>query len=246
MKTMMTLGAVLLAGCMGEANEGQDGLEVGITYKTVADNAVVGTFTTAYGSVEFKSIVSSDGVVDVSFDRGAGEFGSHVDWNTLTANFQFAEGFKITEDDRFLLSALASTLENELGRKTPAADNLFRQAGLWGIQTVGVVPTTHIVGDGERGWTTICGRTSYTFPHDGSTGGSHSWNENLACGPTEKSNPCRARCGSGCTAVWGGSAWTKDCGSHDRCEQHHGAGVNADCSNELSWASDDYTFAPNC
>src|SRR5262245_32515284 len=108
MKLMMTIGAVLLAGCAGEANDGQQGVEVGITYKTVEDNAVVGTFSTAYGNVEFKSIVSSDGVVDVTFNRGAGEFSSHVDWNTLQADLKFVDGLKITHDDRFLLSALAT------------------------------------------------------------------------------------------------------------------------------------------
>jgi hypothetical protein len=240
--TMMTLGALMLAGCMGEATDGQNGVEVGISYKSVADNAVSGTFTTAYGTVEFQSIVSSDGVVDVTFDRGNGVFGSRVDWNTLTADLKFGEGFKITEDDRFLLSALATTLENELGRSTIAADNLFRQATLWGVQAVGVVPTTHIVADGARGWTTLCGRSSYTLNHDGH--GHAMINEGLAVGPSAPN--CRARCGAGCTAIWGGSAWTKDCGSHDRCEQHGGGGINGSCSNELSWASDDYAFAPNC
>jgi hypothetical protein len=242
MKNMMTLGALMLAaGCAGEAADGQEGLDVGITYKAVSDNQVVGTFTTAYGTVEFQSIVTSDGVVDVSFNRGAGEFGSRVDWNTLTADLEFGEGFRITDDDRFLLSALATAVENELGRNTIAADNLFRQATLWGVHGVGAVAPTHIVADGARGWTTICGRSSATLAHDGHGHGLIS--EGLAVGPSAPS--CRGRCGAGCTS-WGSSAWTIDCGEHDRCEQHGGGGINGSCTDEFSSASDDFSFAPNC
>ncbi len=242
MNKMIAIGAVLLAGCTGDANEGQQGLEVGITYKSVADNEVAGTFTTAYGTVEFKSIVTSDGVVDVSFNRGAGEFGSHVNWNTLEADLKFVDGLKITDDDRFLLSALSSSLENELDRKNIAADNLIRQATLWGVQVVGTSPKTHIVADGARGWTRVCGWSSANLSHDGHGHGLIT--EGLAVGPNAYN--CRARCGAGCTAIWGGSAWTIDCGAHDRCEQHGGGGINGSCTDELGSASDDYTFAANC
>lgn len=226
----------LVGGCAGEPTTN----EVGITYRTVGDSLVEGTFVTAYGSVDFKSEVVADGIVDVTFDRGRGTFGSHVDWTTLTNDLVYPAGYAITDDDRFLLKALSSALENDLESAMPAADNLIRQTNVWGHHPRGPVVTTRIVGDGERSWTRLCNVNNYTFNHDAS---SHAMiNEYLACGRYETSNPCRDRCGPGCSGV-GTSAWTKDCGSHDRCEQTHGS---SDCVNEFGWASDDFSFASNC
>lgn len=214
--------------------------EVGITYNTVQDDLVSGTFDTQYGSVQFESRVVSDGVVDVTFSRGGESFGTHVDWNTLKADLVFDEGHQVTKDDRFLLKALSSALENDIGNEMPASDNLIRQSNLWGSHPEGAMVIKQIVADPERGWTKLCNINNYTFKHDASTHGLQS--EYLACGRYETSNPCRDRCGPGCTSV-GTSAWTLDCGNHDRCEQLHTSGS---CSDELASASDDYTFSANC
>ncbi len=226
-----------LVGCAGDPATN----EVGITYRTVGDSLVEGTFVTAYGSVEFKSEVVADGVVDITFDRGRGAFGSHVDWTTLTNDLVYPAGYAITDDDRFLLKALSTAIENDLGNTMPAADNLIRQTNVWGHHPAGPVTTTQIVADAERGWIKLCGVSAYTFSHDASSHGQQS--EYLACGKTEKSNPCRDRCGPGCTAAWGSSAWTRDCGNHDRCEQQH---ASSSCADEFGSASDDFSFAPNC
>jgi hypothetical protein len=149
-------------------------------------------------------------------------------------------GFAITGDDRFLLKALSSALENDIGNEMQASDNLIRQANLWGHHPEGAVTMTEVVGDTSRGWTRLCGVSASTFTHDASSHGAQS--EWLACGPTERSNPCRDRCGPGCTS-WGSSAWTRDCGNHDRCEQQHSSGS---CTDEFGSASDDFSFAGNC
>ncbi len=237
MRGITVFAVLVVAGCEGQPATN----EIGITYRTVADNVVDGTFKTAYGSVEFKSEVIADGVVEVTFDRGAGVFGSHVDWTTLTNDLRHPAGFQITTDDRFLMKALASALENDIGNTMPSSDNLIRQANLWGHHPEGAIIQTHIVGDPERGWTKLCGVDAYTFNHDAWSHGQQY--EYLAAGLRETSNPCRDRCGPGCTAWWGTSAWTKDCGDHDRCEQQHNS---LSCGDEFTFASDDFTFAGNC
>jgi len=237
MKRLGTALVLLFVGCSTEATVN----DVGISYRSVEDGLVAGTFKTAYGSVDFESIVTADGVVDVTFDRGAGPFGSHVDWNALTNDLVFADGFEITTDDRFIIKALASTLENDIGNTLPASDNLIRQATLWGHHPEGKPLLTRIVADAERGWTTLCDVGAYTFNHDAWSHGQQY--EYLAAGRWETSNPCRDRCGAGCTAIYGTSAWTKDCGNHDRCEQQHNS---LSCGDEFTFASDDYTFAGNC
>lgn len=231
------LSLLFLVGCTTTDATTND---VGITYTSVQDDLVAGTFNTAYGSVEFKSQVLADGVVDVTFDRGAGVFGSHVNWTTLTDDLTYPEGFAITNDDRFIIKALASSLENDIGNTMPASDNLIRQANVWGHHPEGAVAMKQIVADPERGWTKLCNVNNYTFSHDASSHGLQS--EYLACGRNEKSNPCRDRCGAGCSGV-GTSAWTVDCGNHDRCEQLH---ASSDCMDEFASASDDFSFAGNC
>lgn len=228
---------VLVAACSAEPSSTS---EVGITYRSVEDGLVAGTFVTAYGAVDFESRVVADGVVDVSFARDARAFGSRVDWTALTNDLVAADDFAVTADDRFLLKALASTLEVDLEAAGPAGDNLIRQATLWGHHPEGAVMQRHIVADAERGWTTLCNVTASTFSHDASSHGMQS--EYLAAGRHETSNPCRDRCGAGCKAV-GTSAWTRDCGNHDRCEQLHST---SNCNDEFVSASDDFTFAGNC
>ena len=232
----LTFALLFIAACSTEPASS----EVGITYRTVEEGHVAGTFVTAYGSVEFASTVVADGVVDVTFDRGEGAFGSRVDWTQLTNDLVAAEGFAVTADDRFLLQALASTLEADLDAAGAASDNLIRQATLWGHHPEGTVCDRHIVADAERGWTTLCNVTATTFSHDTSSHGMQS--EYLAAGRYETANPCRDRCGAGCRGV-GTSAWTRDCGNHDRCEQLHST---SNCNDEFVSASDDFTFAGNC
>lgn len=235
--TKLAIALLFVAGCTTEAASTND---VGVTYRTVEDGLVAGTFVTAYGSVEFTSAVTSDGIVDVTFDRGSGAFGSHVDWLSLTNDLVAADDFAVTADDRFLLKALASTLENDLGAAGPASENLVRQATVWGHHPEGAILQRHIVADAERGWTKLCNVGAYTFRHDASTHGLQS--EYLSAGRYETSNPCRDRCGAGCNGV-GTSAWTVDCGNHDRCEQLHSS---SSCADEWGSASDDFSFAGNC
>ncbi|MEO7095267.1 MAG: hypothetical protein ABI175_18550, partial [Polyangiales bacterium] len=192
---MMRLGTALLLVFVGCSTEVASTNEVGITYRTVEDGLVAGTFETAYGSVDFTSAVTADGIVDVTFDRGGGAFGSHVDWTTLTNDLVAADDFAVTADDRFIMKALASTLENELGAG-PASDNLIRQANLWGHHPEGAVLERRIEADPESTWTTLCNVGAYTFSHDASTHGLQS--EYLSAGRYETSNPCRDRCGAGC------------------------------------------------
>jgi len=238
MKSIMAVALVFVVGC---ADEAETTNEIGITYQTVTDDRVEGTFRTQYGTLDFKSVVVADGVVDVSFVRGDSRFGSHVNWETLTNELQFADGFEVTTDDKFLMLALTTALEADIGNQTPASDNLIRQSILWGHHPEGAIVQATIVADAARGWTKLCNVSAYTFNHDAWSHGQQY--EYLAAGINERANPCRDRCGPGCTAWWGTSAWTKDCGDHDRCEQEHSS---FNCGDEFSRASDDYSFAGNC
>jgi hypothetical protein len=148
-------------------------------------------------------------------------------------------------------------VENEVGKDSLVTDNLFRQASLWGANPAGNVLLKHIVADPTRSWTTLCsaGACNSSPPSRGFTHSGGATERNAPCGnhpSTEKTysrpfgradtiNPCLSRCGAGCNGV-GTSAWTQDCGNHDICEYWH----TSDCGGELSAASDDFSFAPNC
>jgi hypothetical protein len=246
MRALLVLVAGVFAiGCGAEPSEeigeGASALSVrGLTLTRVSDAEVVGTFETSEGTVSFSSVRVSEDVVDVKFDRGGRALTSHVDWTKLTNDLAISHGAEVTAEDRAVLQALTVVLEEELGKTTQVAENLVRQANLWGSHPEGRLLIEHIKASEARGWTTLCNGTSYrNFAHD--TGSHALQTEYLKYGPNETANPCRARCGPSCLAV-GTSAWTVDCGEHDRCEELHSGG----CGDEFTSASDDYTFAKNC
>jgi len=242
-KLAAILGAVglLAVGCANQGGESPTGKhELGLTMTRVSETEVVGTFETQVGAVAFTGTVTGEGVFDLRFDRGAHVLTSHVDWNKLENQLSISEGGEITREDRFVLKALSTVLEEELGKTTKVSDNLVRQAALWGGHPEGKLVLEQVKADPARGWTTLCNGTSYRyFSHD--TGSHGLQSEYLKYGPGETANPCRSRCGWSCYSV-GTSAWTVHCGNHDRCEQLHGSG----CGDEWTSASDDFTFAGNC
>lgn len=236
------VAGVLAIGCGGQVSEEESSkAEGGLSLTRVSDTEVAGTFTTEEGSVSFSSVLVQTDVIDVKLDRGDHVLTSHVDWSKLENDLAITGGEAVTADDRRILQALTFAVEEELGKSTQVTDNLVRQSNLWGSHPEGPLVIRHITASEARGWTTLCNGTSYrNFSHDG---GSHALlAEYLKYGPGETTNPCRARCGPGCNGI-GTSAWTVDCGEHDRCEQHHGT---SSCNDEFSSASDDYTFAGNC
>lgn len=257
MSTIKTalVSAFLLAACQDAGPTTTN--EVGLKLTRFEDGHVTGRMVTTAGTVDFAVAESSPGVVDVRFDRGHGQFGSTVDWNTRTADFAWPEGMQVTDDDRFVLTALSLAVENELGKDSRATDNLFRQAGLWGAHPTGEVALQPIVADEERGWTTLCSAgacngsaPSRTFTHSGggtergASCGSHAGtnkSHTRRFGKADGTNPCQSRCGASCSGV-GTSTYTVDCGNHDICEYWH----TSDCGGEFSSASDDFTFAGNC
>lgn len=239
MRNTMLVVLLAVAGCNGGATEGALRLE------RADAEAVSGSWTAADGQVvTFASRLRAANVYEVRFDLGGGAFGTDVDWNTYIADPRAPEGWTLTAADRARMQELARAIEEQIGNADPVSDNLVRQVNLWAKHPEGKLVLTQIVADRVRGWTTLCNGTSYrTFNW---TWGSTAKSEYLKYGPGETSNPCRARCGTGCTAAWGTSAWTVDCGRHDRCEQYGGSGVNSQCNDELASASDDFSFAGNC
>ncbi|MCA9611416.1 MAG: hypothetical protein H6722_34290 [Sandaracinus sp.] len=218
---------------------------LGLTLYESAPGLVDGVLRTPAGEVIFRSEQLDDGRVVVDLHRRGIELRSTVSWATLSADFEASEGAEITRDDRVILNALAEAIAVELdAEEAPAVDNLIRQASLWGHHPIGGIVLDHVQADPERGWTRLCNGTSYTTFRYTLNGKSYS--EYLKYGPGEGTNPCRARCGPGCTAAYGTSAWTVDCGEHDRCEQRGGSGVQSSCSDEFASASDDFSFASNC
>jgi hypothetical protein len=242
---MRSLPGILVIFVMVGMGFGCGGTEpAGLQISQLDGDRVAGTWATPDGPVSFSSEVTAPGVFRVRFDLGGGEFGTDVDWNTYIADPRAAADWRMSARDREVMGAMAKAIEEQIGNVDPVSENLIRQANLWARHPQGALVLTQIVADRVQGWTTLCNGTSYrTFNW---TWGSTAKSEYLKYGPGETSNPCRARCGSGCTAAWGTSAWTVDCGRHDRCEQYGGSGVNSQCNDELSSASDDFTFAGNC
>jgi len=248
------LFAFLIVGCQTATPTSND---LGLKLTTFDDGYVAGHMSTTVGSVDFTVSEATSGVVEVRFDRGQGTFGSTVDWNAMSADFVYPDDMQFTEDDKFVMTALATAAENELAKTTRVTDNLYRQASLWGAHPVGNIVLQPIVADLTRSWTTLCsaGACNSTAPSRGFTHSGGSTERSAPCGyhpSTAKTytrkfgkadtiNPCLSRCGAGCDGV-GTSAWTQDCGNHDICEYWH----TSDCGGELSSASDDFTFAPNC
>lgn len=248
------MGCVLALGCGAQSSEDSDhheeeGVQPSVTIREgesaltlshVSETEVVGTFTTSAGAVAFSSAVVGEELFDVKFDRGGRVLASHVNWARLENDLSMSGGSEVSAEDRAILQALSTTLEAEPGNETKVWDNLVRQATLWGLHPEGRLVVRHITADEARGWTTLCNGTSYrNFTHD--TGSHALQTEYLKYGPNETTNPCRARCGIGCKGI-GTSAWTVDCGNHDRCEQEHSSG----CGDEFTSASDDFSFAGNC
>lgn len=206
------------------------------------DSRVEGAFESARGRMEFRSEVEADGRVRVEHDLsdGRGTLALLIDRQAQTAEVIVPENVRITPTDRAIFRALALTLDRRLGGESPEADLLKRATRLWGEHPLREVRIERIVAPPEKSWTNLCGVTSASLAHDGSGHGLIS--ERLATGPNASN--CRSRCGAGCNAIVGTSAWTVDCGEHDRCEQHHSC--CSSCQDEFNSASDDFLFAPNC
>ncbi len=204
-----------------------------------------GRIRTALGEAAFRSATGRDGRVLIEHDLAErGTLALAVDLAARTADPVYPAGLRLTQADRFTLRALTAVLEQQIavgGLKDGAeADLLLRATRLWGNHPLQEVRLARIAAPQAKSWTNLCGTTSASLAHDGSGHGLLS--ERLATGPNASN--CRARCGAGCTAILGTSAWTVDCGEHDRCEQHHSCCVS--CQDEFNSASDDYLFAGNC
>ncbi len=215
--------------------------EVGLRVQRLGAR-VEGSFKSALGGLELRSTKQLDGRVLLEYDLpdGRGTLALVVDPAARTAETVYPDGVRIGPADRFVFRALAVVLGRSLRDGSPEADLLLRAARLWGDHPLDEVRLTRIVAPFEKSWTNLCGITSRSLAHDGS--GHGLINETLATGP--RAYNCRSRCGAGCDALVGTSAWTVDCGEHDRCEQHHSC--CASCQDEFNSASDDYLFASNC
>lgn len=231
-----------LAGAGIPESPGGDAAEVAVRLSAAA-SGVEGAFKSALGRTAFRSLAMPDGRVRVELDlpEDRGTLSLLIDLVGQTAETSYPDGVRLTPTDRFVFRSLAVALESELGSVSPEADLLLRAARLWGDHpTLQPVRLRRIEAPREKSWTNLCGITSAKLAHDGSGHGLIT--ETLATGP--KAYNCRSRCGAGCNAILGTSAWTVDCGEHDRCEQHHSCCTS--CQDEFNSASDDYLFASNC
>ncbi|HEY5947157.1 MAG TPA: hypothetical protein VIV40_16755 [Kofleriaceae bacterium] len=250
------LGLALL-GCSSETPVWSESTnEIGLDVTRLEDGLIEGKLVTQVGSVDFRSVMLEEGVFQISFQRDGRQFGSLVDWNLHTVDLQAPDGFQLTTDDRFVITALSSAVEEQIGKDMGVVDNLFRQSTAWGSHPEGALILTQIVSDSTRSWTTLCSAgacsctPSRSFCESGSgqdnghTEASHPSSTHcrtLYFGKCEGHNPCQSRCGGGCYSI-GTSAWTQDCGNHDTCEHYH----TSDCGGEWTSAADDFSFAPNC
>lgn len=215
--------------------------EVGLRLRNLPAG-VEGEIKSALGQAAFRSLRQPDGRVRVEHGL-TGKRGTLVlliDPAARTAEASYPANARITRVDRFVFRSLAVALARQLGTGSQEADLLLRAARLWGDHPLQEVRLQRIAAPIEKSWTNLCGITSRSLAHDASSHGLIY--ETLAVGPNASN--CRARCGAGCDAILGTSAWTVDCGEHDRCEQHHSC--CASCQDEFNSASDDFLFAPNC
>ena len=236
--------ALFVVGCQDAVTTSTN--ELGLKLTTLDDHHVSGTMThpERLGVIRRRR----DGAEhrQVTFDRGAGEFGSTLDWNTQSADFAYPADMLVTDDDRFVLTALATAVESEVGKDTIVTDNLFRQASLWGAHPTGeIVLTVDHRRSGSRLDDAVLRRRVQqrrSLPHASTTRAAtpsaarrvaitraRRRATRAASVATDPTNPCLSRCGAGCNGV-GTSAWTQDCGNHDICEYWH----TSDCGGELS------------
>jgi hypothetical protein len=223
--------------------------EVGVRLLRLGSH-VEGELKSALGRTAFSSAVEKDGRVRVEhgLPGGRGNLVLVVDLLNQTAEASYPGDAAITAADRFVFRTLALTLERQFSGDGDGdvdgdggeADLLLRAARLWGDHPLQPVRLERITAPRDKSWTNLCGVTSASLAHDSTDHGLI--NERLATGPGASN--CRSRCGAGCNAILGTSAWTVDCGEHDRCEQHHSCCVS--CQDEFNSASDDYLFASNC
>ena len=213
---------------------------------TFSPRGVEGFAKTAQGRIDFRSALLLDGRVRVEHTLAGkrGTLALVVDRFARRAEPEFPVRFELSAADRFALRALALALERQIAATTfensAEADLLLRATRLWGDHPLGTVAVRTIQAPLEKSWTNLCGVTRANLSHDATNHGLLT--ESLATGPSASN--CRARCGAGCIAILGTSAWTVDCGEHDRCEQTHSCCVS--CQDEFNSASDDYLFASNC
>jgi hypothetical protein len=213
---------------------------------TFSPGRVEGFVRTAAGRVEFRSTLLLDGRVRIEHTLAGkkGTLALVVDRLARRAEPEFPVRLNLTASDRFALRALALALEKQLAASpfeaSAEADLLLRATRLWGDHPLETVRLRSIEAPLAKSWTNLCGVTTANLAHDATSHGLLT--ERLATGPNASN--CRARCGAGCTAILGTSAWTVDCGEHDRCEQTHSCCVS--CQDEFNSASDDYLFASNC
>jgi hypothetical protein len=196
------------------------------------------------GELAFSSTREADAVVrvELSFPGNNRVLTFVVDRANLVAEAIYPELMAITYADRFALRMLSVAISKYIGNDTLEADVLLRASRLWGEHPLTRIRVRQITASKERDWTDICGTTWTYLSHD-------AWYHNMV---TEWRNvgpnavDCHGRCGPGCDAWWGTSAWTVDCGEHDRCVHHDGGNYGPDCGDEWNSASDDFSFAPNC
>lgn len=174
-----------------------------------------------------------------------------VNGQKIRSEINNATGVMTTQTDSFLMddgkriafNAISKAVSKKIKDKSSLAeDKLLKFCDLWSQGPEGPVISHTIEYDIVTPvWTRLCNGTSYrtfSFTNDDGT----DYSAYLKYGPGETSNPCRARCGPGCDGI-GTSAWTVDCGNHDRCADVYGW---SKCDGLWWAASDDYMFAPNC
>lgn len=220
-----------------------DFAEAGLVYER-QPGRVAGILRTALGDLAFSSTQEGEAVVRVEFGL-PGEGGTLayvVDRANLVAEASYPENMAITYVDRFVLRMLPLAMARYISNETLEADVLLRASRMWGEHPLSRIRIKQVAASKERDWTDICGTEWTWLGHD-------AWNHSFIwewrnVGPWAVD--CHGRCGPGCDAWWGTSAWTVDCGEHDRCVHHDGANYGPDCGDEWNSASDDFSFAPNC
>jgi len=241
----------------------------------ITETKTSGVYTLGADKVVFEAVAAGDEVFEIDLTVHGLVLDATIDFKNHTSSldgFALENGgdTQLLEEDRILLEKFVKSLEAL--PKDPATHStlLRRVSSIWAQTGSAMELERRVMGEEGRGYTSLCGYIGSVknSSHDCWSGGwwaakttvysyvgywtdpTYYWRNSAwsttsydhASNPTEYGN-CFGRCGGGCGSD---QDYTQDCHNHDNCVRNGHVISSSWCSDELSSASDDEMYAPNC
>lgn len=243
--TVVASAFMLFFGCAEEQSVNDQNVaqpDEQLHFAKQLDGVIEGNISKKGNSASYKSSLIGSDIVIIEITVNGQDIRAEINNTTGIMNTE-TDSFLMDDGKRIAFEAISKAVSKKIKDKPSLAeDKLLKFCNLWSQAPEGpAISHTIEYDEVKSGWTTLCNGTSYrtfSFTNDDGT----YYSAYLKYGPGETSNPCRARCGPGCDGI-GTSAWTVDCGNHDRCADVYGW---TKCDGLWLAASDDYMFARNC